>query len=130
MNKIIVSANLTKDPELRFIPQSGTAVCKFSGANNEGYGEKKITNFLNFVAWGKTAELISNYTHKGSKVLVEGRIQTGNYEKDGKKVYTTDIVVEKIEFLDKKEGQAKQDDDVFTPTDDDPFQPTDEDIPF
>lgn len=131
MNKCLFIANLTKDPELRFIPASGMAVCKFSLAINDGYGEKKTVSYINCVAFGKTAEAVANYTGKGSKVAVESRVKTGSYDKkDGTKVYTTDFMVDKIEFLDnKKESNASSgdtnyfDDDVFTPADD-------ETIPF
>ena len=131
MNKYICTANLTRDPELSFVPASGKAYCKFGIAVNYGFGDNKKTSFLNCVAFDKKAEVISQYTHKGSKVLIEGEIQTGSYEKkDGSgKVHTTDIIVREIEFLDKKgEGQGKaaadgnlfdDGDDIFTPVDDD-----------
>ena len=135
MNKFIVTGNLTKDSELKFIPATGLAICKFTIANNEGWGDKKIVNYFNCTAFKGKAEAIANYTHKGSKVLIEGIIQQGSYDKqDGTKVYTTDFIVDKIEFLSKKEEQQEQgkketffddfpDDDVFQPVDD-------EDIPF
>jgi len=127
MNKCLFVGNITKDPELRFIPTSGMAVCKFSLALNDGYGEKKTVSYINCVAFGKTAEAVANYTGKGSKVAVEARVKTGGYDKqDGTKVYTTDFMVDKIEFLDSR----KKDEDVFTPADFNPFEEADEDIPF
>ena len=104
MNKIIASGHLTKSVEVRYTGQ-GLAIATFTLAvkretkNKEGNYE---TDFLNCVAYGKQAETISKYLDKGSQVAIEGRIQTGSYEKDNRKVYTTDIVVEKVEFLSKK----------------------------
>ena len=129
MNKFIVTGNLVKDSELKFVPSTGMAVNKFTIANNEGYGDKKTVNFFNCTAFKATAEAIANYTHKGSKVLIDGKVQLGSYEKkDGSgKVYTTDVIVNQIEFLDKKadrQAQQPQDnfddgEDVFTPVEDD-----------
>ena len=116
LNKFICIGNMTRDPELRF-SQSGIAVCKFSIAINDGWGDKKTVSFINCVAFGKTAEATANYTHKGSKVGIESRVQTSSYEnKEGKKVYTTDFIIDKIEFLDSKKD--KQEEDVFTPVED------------
>lgn len=124
MNKFIVTGNLVKDSELKFVPSTGMAITKFTIGNNEGWGDKKTVNFFNCTAFGKTAEAIANYAHKGSKVLIDGKVQLGSYEKkDGSgKNYTTDVIVNQIEFLDPK-GQAK-DEDVFEPVED--FS----DIPF
>lgn len=137
MNKFIVTGNLVKDSELRFIPSTGMAICKFTIANNEGWGDKKTVNYFNCTAFKATAEAIANYTHKGSKVLIEGKIQLGSYEKkDGSgKQYTTDVIVNQIEFLDsKKESNTPSannfadfpDNDVFTPVDDEDM----DSIPF
>lgn len=139
MNKFIVTGNLVRDSELRFSP-SGVAVNKFTIANNEGWGDKKTVNFFNCTAFKATAEAIANYTHKGSKVLIEGKIQLGSYEKkDGSgKQYTTDVIVNQIEFLDSKKETSNapsgnsnhfsdfpdEENDIFTPVDDS------EDIPF
>lgn len=66
------------------------------------------SDFINCISFNKTAEILAKYTGKGSKILVEGRIQTSNYEgKDGKKIYTTDVIVDKFEFLDKKTTQEE-----------------------
>jgi single-strand DNA-binding protein len=127
MNKFICIGNLTREPELKYIPASGLAVCKFGIAINEGYGDKKRTDFLNCTAFGKTAENIASYTDKGSKVLIDGKIQTGSYKnKEGINVYTTDVIVNFIEFLSKKEVSdiPPDDEDIFQPVDDD------EEIPF
>lgn len=71
MNRCIFIGNMTKDPELRFVPASGMAVCKFGLALNDGYGDKKTVSYINCVAFAKTAEAIANYTSKGSKVAIE-----------------------------------------------------------
>ena len=86
INKFIVTGNLVRDPELKFVPSTGMAIVKFSIANNEGWGDKKIVNYFNCTAFKGKAEAIANYTHKGSKVVSEGIIQQGSYEKkDGTK---------------------------------------------
>lgn len=96
--------NLTKAIEIRFT-QTKLAVARFTLAvkretkNKNGENE---SDFINCIAFGKTAEMMNKYLDKGSKILVEGHIQTGSYEKDGKKIYTTDVAVEKIEFLELK----------------------------
>jgi single-strand DNA-binding protein len=120
MNKCIFIGNITRQPELKFVASTGMAVCKFGLALNEGYGDKKKTYFINCVAFGKTAEATTNYTDKDSKVAIESHVQTGSYDKqDGSKTYTTDFVVDKIEFLNKKEqaegAQAKYEDDEDIP---------------
>ena len=109
MNKTISCGNMTKDPKIT-TTTSGKKMAEFTLALNRF---KEGADFPRFIAWEKDAERIESWAHKGSKLLVEGRIQTGSYEKDGKKVYTTDIVCERIEFLDKKpkdesEGQPKE----------------------
>lgn len=122
MNKCIFIGNLTKDPDLAFTP-SGMAVCKFGLALNDGYGDKKTVSYINCVVFGKTAEATANYTNKGSKVAIESRVQTGSYDKKngGGKVYTTDFIVDRIEFLSKREefnGYTPQEDDIFEPVED------------
>lgn len=104
MNKYIGSGNLTKDNELR-MTQSGTQVLKNSLAIRR---DKDNTDFINFTAFGKTAELLNKYTNKGSKILIEGEIRTGKYEKEGKTTYTSEVVVHNIEFLDSKKQEAKE----------------------
>lgn len=100
MNKVLLIGNLTKDVEVRYT-KSEMKVANFTlGINREG--KKDESDFINCIAFGNQADLISKYLVKGSKVSVEGHIQTGSYEKDGKKVYTTDVVVEKVQFLDSK----------------------------
>lgn len=105
MNKVIMDGNLTKQPELRFTAND-KAVATFSIAVNEGYGDKKQTNFFNVVAWGKIGENVANYLDKGSKVLICGRLQNRSYEsKDGTKKYITEIIATEVQFLSKGKGQ-------------------------
>lgn len=108
MNKWSGAGRLTKDPEVRYT-QSGKAVCGFTVACNRRHAKdsnQPTADFVSCVAWEKTAEIIGQYCHKGSKVAVEGPIQTRSYEaQDGSKRYVTEVVVRDIEFMgDKKDG--------------------------
>ena len=111
LNKVILMGRLTRDPELRTTPQ-GVSVCTFSVAVDRGYvrqGEERQADFINVVAWRSTAEFVSKYFIKGQMIAVVGRIQTRNYDdKDGKKVYVTEVVADEISFADSKRdnGQA------------------------
>lgn len=107
MNKCVLIGRLTKDPELKLLAGSGKANCRFTIAVNREY-KKDETDFINCVAWGKTAETISQYMTKGRQIAVSGSIRTGSFDKqDGTKVYTTDINVDHFEFVGgKNEGQA------------------------
>ena len=106
MNKFIGIGRITKDIELAYT-QDGKAVAKYTLAIN-GYND--TTDFLNCVTWNKQAENLKKYCGKGSQIAVEGRVSVRNYEnKEGKKVYVTEIVTNNIMFLDsKKNGQAPQ----------------------
>lgn len=105
VNSVFCIGRLTKDPAVNAGQGGGVSVAKFTLALDRGKdkdGNSKGADFPNVVCFGKTAELAEKYLEKGRLVCVIGRIQTGSYEgKDGKRVYTTDIVAEKIEFLDK-----------------------------
>ena len=105
MNKAILIGRLTRDPELRTTP-TGRNVCQFSVAVNRTFtnanGEREA-DFINCVVWDKQAENLSKYQKKGNQIAVEGRIQTRNYDdKDGKRVYVTEILATNISFLDAK----------------------------
>ena len=104
MNTVILIGNHAKDPELRYT-QSGKAVCNFSIAVNRGFGKDNDADFIQCVAWEKTAEAIANYMEKGSKMAVQGRLQVSSYEKDGQTRYKTEVVAQQVQFL----GKAKQD---------------------
>lgn len=106
MNKVILMGRLTRDPEVRYTQgDNASAVARFSLAVDRRFkkdGEQTV-DFISCVAFGKTGEFIEKYGHKGTKFVVEGRIQTGSYtNKDGQKVYTTDVVVEQVEFAKSK----------------------------
>lgn len=104
MNKCIIIGRLTKDIDVRS-SQSGTSVAKFTVAVDRRTKEKE-TDFINCTAFGKTAEVLQKYVRKGHRIGIVGHIQTGSYEKDGHKVYTTDVIVDDIEFLEKKDDSA------------------------
>ena len=106
MNKVILMGRLTRDPEVRYSQgATATAIARFSIAVDRRFkrdGEPDA-DFINCVAFGRTGEFIERYGHKGTKFVVEGRIQTGSYtNKDGQRVYTTDVVTENIEFAESK----------------------------
>ena len=101
MNKAILIGNITRDLELR-MTASNKSVVEFSVAINNGYGDKKTTDYVNVVAWEKTAETLVNFCGKGSKVMVEGRIKTDSYDKNGTKVYKTYVLASNIEFLSRE----------------------------
>ena len=101
LNKVFLCGRLTKDAEVR--SSGDTLVARYSLAVDRKYSKDNETDFLNCVCFGKTAEFAEKYLHKGMKIIVVGRIQTGSYtNKDGQKVYTTDIVVEEHEFCESK----------------------------
>lgn len=107
MNKAILVGRLTKDPEIRYT-QSGKAVGNFTLAVDRGYrgyGDKKETDFIPIVVWGKVAETCGNYLTKGQKVLIDGHIRVDNYEKDGQKRWRTMVVANRVEFLERKKDQ-------------------------
>ena len=136
MNKVLISGRLVRDAETR-TTQSATPmlISKFTLAVDRRFSKENTptTDFINCVAFGKTAELISKYVSKGSKILVSGQIQTGSYKnKDGNTVYTTNVVAEEIEFLDNKK---KSENEMQTSIDNDMgFMPMgdieEEDSPF
>ena len=107
MNKVILMGRLTKDVELR-VTGSGTAVGNFTLAVNKSFKREggPDADFISCIVWSKTAETMEKYTSKGRQIVVEGRIETSNYEKDGKRVYKTDVVVEKFYFADSKQEQG------------------------
>ena len=110
MNVVTLIGRLSKDPELRYSPQ-GMANTRITVAVDRGYNQQKrqeaevqnqpTADFINCVAFGKTAELIANYFNKGNRIGLEGRIQTGSYNnQDGTRVYTTDVFVSSVEFIE------------------------------
>lgn len=112
MNKVILMGRLTRDPEVRYSQgDSSTAVARFSLAVDRRFkrqGDDQSADFINCVTFGKTAEFAERYLKKGTKIAGCGRIQTGSYtNKDGQKVYTTDIVLEEVEFAESKNAAAQ-----------------------
>lgn len=101
LNKAILIGNLGNDPEMRVTPND-TKVCNFSLATSEKYNGESKTEWHRCVAFNKQAEVICQYLKKGSKVYLEGKIQTSSYEQDGVKKYSTEIIVREFQFLDSK----------------------------
>ena len=136
MNNVSLIGRLTRDPELKYIPGSGTAVCNFTLAVDRGLSKSKkeelenkgkpTADFIRIVSWGKQAENCANYLAKGRKVAVSGSIRTSTSKDDsGKTNYYTDVNAYRVEFLEW--GKSKSDDvspDDFKSVEDD------EDIPF
>lgn len=106
MNKVILMGRLTRDPEVRYSQgENQTAIARYSLAVNRRFKRKgdPEADFINCVAFGKQAEFAEKYLKKGTKMTITGRIQTGSYtNKDGVKVYTTDVIVEEQEFAESK----------------------------
>lgn len=113
MNQVVISGRLTRDPEIKIAGE--TTVAKYTLACDRR-GKKEETDFISCVAFGKTAEFAEKYLAKGKRILITGRIQTGSYEKDGRKVYTTDVIVESHEFMESKSAEisaSNSSDDSF-----------------
>ena len=113
MNKVILMGRLTRDPEVRYsqgepplaIARYSLAVDRRNARSNNG--DEQTADFINCVSFGRTAEFAERYFHKGTKIAITGRIQTGSYtNKDGVKVYTTEVVVEEQEFAESKNASA------------------------
>lgn len=109
MNNVILIGRLTSDPELK--QNEKYTQCKFTLAVNR---LKEGADFISCIAWNKQAELINKYLHKGNQVAIEGRIQTGSYEKDGVKHCTTDVIVQNLNFIGSNEKVVeKEENDIF-----------------
>ena len=111
MNSVQLIGRLTRDPEVRYT-DGGGSIARFSLAVDRRFKQENgaDVDFINIVSFGKTAEFIEKYFHKGMKIALNGRIQTGSYtDKDGKKVYTTDIVAENVEFCESKGTSSNND---------------------
>lgn len=108
MNRVILMGRLTRDPELRYSQgESAMVIARYTLAVNRGHRREQGDNgadFINCVVFRKGAEFAEKYLHQGTKLLVTGRIRTGSYtNKDGQKVYTTDVIVDEQEFAEKKQ---------------------------
>lgn len=128
LNKVILMGRLTKYPELRHTG-TGTPVATFTVAIDNGYGENKKTDFINCVAWNKTAEFVKNWFGKGRMIVAVGRLSTRSWEStDGRKNYATEVIANEVHFGDsKKEESAPKDPEEFEEL---PFSELDEDLPW
>lgn len=140
INNVILIGRLTRDPELKYL-QTGTPNTTFTLAVDKNLSKDKkqemesqnkpTADFIRIVVWGKMAESCANYLAKGRLVAVQGRIQTGSYDdKDGKRIYTTDVVAQNVKFLEWGDKQQSNNDTTpsYSP---EGFHPTNnEDIPF
>ena len=129
MNKVVLVGRLTKDPELRFTANKGTAVTRFTLAVNRDYKKEDGTqeaDFINCIAYSKRAEVIAQYLTKGKRFSIAGSIRTGSYDtQDGTRRYTTYVVVDGFDFIDSSDSKVNNDNfnDDMIPVDDG-------DIPF
>lgn len=113
MNRVILMGRLTRDPDIRYsqnnsqmaVARYTLAVDRQTNRNNDQGGP--TADFIGCVAFGKSAEFAERFLHKGTKIAIEGRIQTGSYQKDGQTIYTTDVIVDRHEFCESK-GAASQ----------------------
>ena len=129
INNVSLTGRLTRDPELKYTNGSNIPVLSFTLAVNRNFKNKQgdvEADFINCVAWNKAAENISNYFQKGSLIGIEGSIQTRTYDdKDGKRVYLTEVYVKSFSFLEAKKNQALSSDQpgqaAYTPVTDVPF---------
>lgn len=115
MNKVILMGRLTRDPEVRYSQgENATAVARYTLAvdrrfnRNNGGGDQQTADFIQCVAFGRSGEFAEKYFHKGIKIAVTGRIQTGSYtNREGQKVYTTEVIVEDQEFAESKNASQQ-----------------------
>lgn len=113
MNKVILMGRLTRDPDIRYTQgENSMAVARFSLAvdrRRTGADGQREADFINCVTFGRQAEFAERYLHQGTKIVLTGRIQTGSYtNKDGQKVYTTDVVAEDLEFAESKSASENR----------------------
>ena len=111
MNRIILLGRLVKDPDVK-VTISGKTVCTFTLAVDRpfsGKDGKREADFINIQTWNKTAELIGIYVSKGQRLLVDGRLQIRSYDgKDGNKHYVTEVIADRVEFIERKEKSAQK----------------------
>lgn len=128
MNKVILMGRLTRDPEIRYTQGENLAIARYTLAVNRRFkkqGEAEA-DFINCVAFGKSGEFVEKFLKKGQMISVVGRIQTGSYtDKEGKKVYTTDVVVEEHYFA---ESKGKKEDKPSKDPEAEGFYPIDESV--
>lgn len=132
INNVVLSGRLTKNVEVR-MSQNNKKYCQFTLAVDKYVNGEQQADFISCVAWEKTAEILSLYTSKGSKVNVAGRIQTRNYQNsNGQTVYVTEVLVQQVELLEKKKEEKQQDSIYINPVDDGGYTMNidSEDLPF
>ena len=139
MNKVILMGRLTRDPQVRYTQgQDSMAIARFTlavdrrGRKQEG---QQDADFPSCVAFGKSAEFVEKYVHQGTKIVLTGRIQTGSYnDREGRKVYTTEVVVEEAEFAESKNKNSNQQEPPTGPASGDGFmnipEGADDQLPF
>lgn len=119
MNNVVLIGRLTRDPEVRYMPETTNAMCTFTLAVDRNLSRERrqemeskgqpTADFIRIVTWGKTAELCGNYLSKGKMTAISGRIQTGSYmNQQGQRVYTTDVVADRVKFLEWGEPNRTQ----------------------
>lgn len=113
MNRVILMGRLARDPEMQ-TTTTGKLKCRMTIAVDRPKAKDgtQSADFIGLVAWERTAEFSEKYLSKGQRILVEGRITTGSYEKDGVKKYTTDVTCDRIEFADGKRQDREEEDDI------------------
>ena len=121
MNKVILMGRLTRDPDVRYSNgEQATAVARFTLAEDRRVARRdgeQTADFIGCVAFGRTAEFVEKYFRQGMRMVISGRIQTGSYtNRDGQKVYTTDVVVEEVEFAESKASQERSGASAGMPT--------------
>ena len=118
MNKVILMGRLTRDPEVRYT-DGGVSIAKFSLAVDRRFKRDNgpTADFFNCTSFGKQAEFVEKYLHRGTKILLSGRIENNNYtNKDGEKVYSTQIVTEELEFAESKAAADRSAQEYHEPT--------------
>lgn len=127
MNKVILMGRLTRDPEIRYAA-SNICIARYTLAVNRRFKKENDAeaDFINCVAFGKSGEFAQKFLKKGQLISIAGRIQTGVYEKDGKKYYTTDVIVEEHYFTGKADGKTSEA-EGFVPVDE---SIEEDDLPF
>lgn len=121
MNRVEIMGRLTREPDVRYSTgENPIPIARFNMAvDRKTAKQEQRADYINCIAFGKRAEFAEKYMHKGGKFLIGGHIQTGSYEKDGRKVYMTDVVVDEVYFCDAKKEKTVDD-----------FVAMDEELPF
>ena len=136
MNNVILMGRLTRDPELKY-SQAGKAYCRFTVAINREFNREEA-DFINCLAFGKTAETIAEYLRKGRRIALQGRISVSSYEQNGETKWSTEVIVDKFEFVDTANAnggqssytQPKKSENSFTNNNDNDEIMDDDDFPF